>query len=154
MTREVPARARELAARLSALFVADSEIAERLNDAQRRLAGANDRLWLGLAPDTVGLIHDGAAASGESLIVRLVGGARHLGERDGRVAVLRAMQQVHRTIRRAFCDYQSACEERRRLAVDVGELSQQLVETLAAAGWPEDAARDADVHQLAAAGWR
>jgi hypothetical protein len=112
MSGQVPARARELAARLSALFHSDCELAERLNDAQRRLLGANDRRWSGLDPD------------------------------------------ASRVIRSALCEYQSACEERRRLAVDVGELSVQLTAALCAAGWSEEAARDANVHELAVGGAR
>ena len=112
MSGEVPAHARELAARLSALFGSDCELAERLNDAQRRLLSANDRLWSGLAPDAPWVI------------------------------------------RSAFCQYQFACEERRRLAVDVGELSAQLTAALCAAGWSEEAAREANVHELATAGAR
>ena len=69
-------------------------------------------------------------------------------------AVLGALQQIHWAIHRAFCEYQSACEERRQLAVDVGELSQQLIEVLCAAGCSADDARDADVHELAGAGIR
>ena len=42
--RAVPAQARQLAARLSALFDRDVEIVKRLNDAQRRLANANQQL--------------------------------------------------------------------------------------------------------------
>ena len=49
----------------------------------------------------------------------------------------------------AFCAYQHAAEQRRQLAVDVGELSQQLTQTLCAAGWSADQARHANVHQLA-----
>ena len=112
MSGEVPAHARELAARLSALFRSDCELAERLNDAQRRLLTVNDRLWSGLDPDASWVI------------------------------------------RSAFCQYQFACEERRRLAVDVGELSAQLIAALCAAGWSEGAAREANVHELAAAGAR
>jgi len=41
MTGGVSAAARELAARLSVLFERDVEIVQRLNDAQRRLLGAN-----------------------------------------------------------------------------------------------------------------
>ena len=52
--RDVPAPARQLAARLSALFERDVEIVERLNDAQHRLQDANERLWSGLAPDAFG----------------------------------------------------------------------------------------------------
>ena len=50
MTREVPVGARRLASRLAALFVSDSEIVVRLNDAQHRLRQANDQLWSGLHP--------------------------------------------------------------------------------------------------------
>src|SRR5271165_2459261 len=43
--------------------------------------------------------------------------------------------RIHEQIRRAFCAYQHASEERRQLAVDVGELAQQLADTLTAAGY-------------------
>jgi hypothetical protein len=69
-------------------------------------------------------------------------------------AVLGVLQQVHAAIHRSFCAYQSACEERRQLAVDVGELSQQLTEVLCAAGFSAQDARNADVHRLAGAGIR
>lgn len=158
MRGEVPARARELAGGLAALFRADSEIVARLNDAQHRLRAANDELWSGLHPDALGLLYDDAArvAIGESPIARRMttpvsAGA---GRRDIETVALAALQRVHWAIHGAFVDYQSACEERRQLAVDVGELSQQLTEALAAAGWPEHAARSADVHGLAAAGAR
>jgi hypothetical protein len=65
--------------------------------------------------------------------------------------VIAALGQVHWTIHSAFCAYQGACEERRRLAVEVGELAQQLSEVLCAAGWSRDQARAADVHELARA---
>lgn len=68
---------------------------------------------------------------------------------DTDAAVLGALQQVHWAIHRSFCAYQSACEERRQLAVDVGELSQQLPEVLCAAGFTVEDARNADVHKLA-----
>jgi len=57
-------------------------------------------------------------------------------------------------IRSAFCQYQFICEERRRLAVDVGELSARLTAALCATGWSEEAAREANVHELAVAGPR
>ena len=41
----IPARARTLAVQLAALFTTDQEIVVALNDAHRRLAAANDRLW-------------------------------------------------------------------------------------------------------------
>lgn len=86
--RVVPALARELAARLSVLFERDVEIVERLNDAQRRLREANERLWSGLSPDAFGLIYDDAAvaAVGSSEVAALMDGTR-----DDRTAVLGAL---------------------------------------------------------------
>ncbi len=154
MTREVPASAGVLASRLAALFRSDVEIVARLNDAQRRLLSANDRLWSGLAPDAFGLIYDGAAPAGDSHVARLIEATLPAGGPASQSAVLRALQEIHWQVHRAFCEYQSACEERRRLAVDVGELSWQLTEALRAAGWSRDAARKVDVHELAGAGAR
>jgi hypothetical protein len=142
----VPALARELAARLSVLFERDIEIVERLNDAQRRLREANERLWSGLSPDAFGLIYDDAAvaAAGSSEVAALMNGAC-----DAESAVLGALGQIHWSIHRGFCEYQSACEERRQLAVEVGELSQQLTDVLCGVGFSEDDARQANVHELA-----
>jgi hypothetical protein len=111
----VPTRARALAARLAALFEADSEIVGALNDAHHLLARANDRLRSGPAADPL-VIH----------------------------------QQIHR----AFCAYQQASEQRRQLAVDVGELSQQLTDALTAAGHRPEHATEANVHELAAGTWQ
>jgi hypothetical protein len=147
--RAVPAHARELAARLSALFERDVEIVKRLGDAQRRLASANERLYSGLALDAFGLLYDGAAATaiGTSPIAALI--------RDGGAAanshVLEALQQVRWTIHRAFCAHQHACEQRRQLAIEVGECSQQLTAALCAAGWDAHEAQQANVHELAKA---
>jgi hypothetical protein len=154
MRGEVPARARVLAARLSAQFRADMEIVVRVNDAQRRLRDANERLWSGPAPDTFGRVDGAVAAAGGSAIARLMGDALRGGGRGPQAAVLEALEEIHGQVHHAFCNYQFACEERRQLAVDVGELSWQLMEVLCAAGWSEDAARDADVHELATAGGR
>jgi hypothetical protein len=145
--RAVPARARALAGRLSALFARDVEIVERLNDAQRRLCEANERLWFGLAPDAFGLIYDGVAPAGSSQIAALVEGAPG-GWPACQTALLQALQGARWTIHRAFCEFQSASEERRVLAVEVGELSWQLTEALMSAGWSADDARGADVHEL------
>jgi hypothetical protein len=146
--RVVPALARELAARLSVLFERDVEIVQRLNDAQRRLSEANERLWSGLSPDAFGLIYDGAAvaAVGSSRVAALMDGAR-----DAETAVLAALGQIHWSIHRGFCEYQSACEERRQLAVDVGEITAKFIEVLCRAGFSEDDARQANVHELARA---
>jgi hypothetical protein len=70
--------------------------------------------------------------------------------RDANERLLRGpAAEAHRAIHRAFCEYQFVCEERRQLAVDVGEISQQLTDVLSAAGWSRDQARAADVHELA-----
>jgi hypothetical protein len=153
MTGGVSAAARELAARLSALFGCDVEIVQRLNDAQRRLLGANDRLYSGLS-DACGLLSDGAAPAGESQIVELIGDGRGVGQPGSEARVLQASQETHWAIRSAFYGYQHACEERRQLAFEVGELSVQLTEELVAAGWSATDARDANVHELAAPGPR
>ena len=150
----VPARVRELAARLLALFERDVEIVGRLNDAQSRLRDANERLWSGLAPDAFGLVYDGSAPASQSQIAKLMSDVRSAGGLDSDTAVLGALQQVHSAIHGSFLVYQSACEERRQLAVDVGELSEQLTEVLCAAGFSAEDARNADVHKLAGAGVR
>jgi hypothetical protein len=61
---------------------------------------------------------------------------------------------VHEHVHRAFCDYQQASEERRQLAVDVGELTQQLADALGTAGLDPRHAQSADVHELAAGTWQ
>jgi len=111
--RVVPAQARQLAARLSALFDRDLEIVKRLNDAHHRLATANQQLDAPPAPDTL------------------------------------RPPDLPGQIHRAFCTYQDAAEQRRQLAVDVGEIAQQLTDALTAAGWTAQQARRANVHQLA-----
>jgi hypothetical protein len=152
--RPVPGAARELAARLSALFDADVQIVARLNDAQQRLARANDRLWCGLSPEAFGLIYDSAAPAASSQIATLIDVAPPAGGAGSNTAVLTALHDAHWAIHRGFREYQSACEERRQLAVEVGELSQQLTEALTCAGFSAEDARTADVHQLAAGTWR
>jgi hypothetical protein len=150
----VPAHARELAARLSALFEQDSEIAARLNGAQRRLREANDQLWSGLAPDAFGLIYDGVAPAGHSQLAELIGATVAVGEPGPPVAVLAALQEIHWQVHRSFCEYESACEERRQLAVEVGELAAGLTDALCAVGWTKQDAQSANVHQLAASARR
>ena len=149
----VPAHARELAARLSTLFDKDSGITAQLNDAQRRLRHANDRLWSGLAPDAFGLIYDGAAPAGHGQLAELITAMVAAGGPGPGVAVLAALQEIHWQVHRAFCEYQSACEERRQLAFEVGELALQLTDALCAAGFSQQDAQRADVHQLARAAW-
>jgi hypothetical protein len=152
--RVVPASARGLAARLSALFERDVEIVGRLNDAQRRLYDANERLWSGLSRDTFGLIYDGSAPVGVSQIVALMADACRAGGSDINAAALYVLWETHGAIRSGFHAYQAACEERRQLAFEVGELSRQLTDALCAAGWSADEAQSADVHELARTGSR
>lgn len=56
--------------------------------------------------------------------------------------------------RRAFCAYQQASEQRRQLAVDVGEISAWLTDALTHAGHTHEQARQANVHELAAGTWQ
>jgi hypothetical protein len=118
----------------------------RANDAQRRLRDANDRLWSGLAPDALGVIYDRTAPAGHSDIAKLIE-ARP----SSQTTLLGALQETHWTILRAFCAYQSACEERRHLAAEVGETIREFLDALLATGWTEDEARNANVHELATA---
>ena len=50
----------------------------------------------------------------------------------------------------AFIDYQAAAEERRQLAAEIGETIRQFIDVLVAAGWADEQARKANVHELAA----
>jgi hypothetical protein len=111
--RAVPAQARQLAARLSALFERDVEIVKRLKHAHDRLANANQQLDARAAPDMLRL------------------------------------PDLHWQIQRAFCAYQDAAEQRRQLAVDVGEIAQQLTDALTTAGWTAQQARRVNVHHVA-----
>jgi hypothetical protein len=61
---------------------------------------------------------------------------------------------VHHEVHSAFWAYQQASEERRQLAVDVGELSAWLTDALTAAGHSPGQARSANVHELAAGTWQ
>jgi hypothetical protein len=144
---DAPTHARQLAARLSALFDRDVELVKRLNDAHDRLADANEQLYSGLAPDTVGHIYNDTTAA-----IRPISQTAAL-IRDGAPAAnsptLDTPQQAHWTIHRAFRAYQDTSEQRRQLAFEVGELAQQLTQTLCAAGWTAQEARQANVHQLA-----
>src|SRR5450432_1307367 len=144
--RVVPALARELAAQLSALFERDVTIVRRLSDAQHRLTDANERLC-SVSPDAIGLIYDGAGPAGASEITALMDGGC-----AAETAVLAVLGQIHWSIHRGFCEYRSACEERRQLAVDVGEITARFIEVLCGAGFSEDEARAANVHQLARPG--
>jgi hypothetical protein len=93
----------------------------------------------------------------DSEIVARLNGAHHLlaGANDRlRFGPAADHLVVHEQVRRAFYAYQQASEERRQLAVDVGELSQQLTDALSAAGHSPEHARSANVHELAAGTWQ
>lgn len=143
MIRAVPDRARKLAGRLDALFTDDATFAQRLNDAQRQLQNANDRLWWGVHPDGL------AAVYAEHTAAVDVAFAEHRSEVLGAADPLTAIQQAHWQIHRAFTAYQTVAEERRQLTADVGELIRQLVDALLTAGWTEEQARNTNVHELA-----
>ncbi len=139
----MPAIAQKLAPELDALFAQDAALARRLNEAQQRLQGANDRRWWGLHPDGLATVYGEHPAAVE------VAFAEHCSEVLGERDPLAAAQQVGWRIHRAFIDYQTAAEERRQLAADIGELVRQFVDSLIAAGWSEEQARNANVHELA-----
>ncbi len=143
MSRRVPDLVRKLAAQLGVLFARDHTLARRLNAAQTRLQSANDRLWWGLHPDGL------AAVYGESPAAVEVAFAEHRSEVLGASDPLAAVQQVHWQVRSAFRDYQTAAEERRQLAAEIGELIRQLVDALVTVGWTEEQARNANVNELA-----
>jgi hypothetical protein len=65
--------------------------------------------------------------------------------------VLAELQEIHWAIHRAFSEHQQLSEDRRHLAAEIGELIAAFVAALVAAGWSEEAARQADVRQLATA---
>jgi hypothetical protein len=143
MSRAVPDGARRLAAELDALFGDDAALAAQLNAIQERLQSANDRLWWALHPDALATVY------GEDPAAVDVAFAAHRSEVLGTPDPLATAQQVHWQIRSSFSSYQAAAEERRRLAADIGEVIQQLVDSLVAAGWSEVDARTANVHELA-----
>jgi hypothetical protein len=143
MIHAVPDLARNVAVQFDALFRQDALLARRLNEAQQRLQAANDRLWWGAHPDGL------AALYGEDPGAVDIAFAEHHSEVLGAPDPLAAVQQVHWQIHSALNAYQSAAEERRQLAANIGELIRQLVDALALAGWSEQEARDASVHQLA-----
>ncbi len=153
MTAEVPEAAWRLAGELADAVEQDRDLAEPLNDAQHRLQAANDRLWSGLHPDALGLVYDGAGAVGQgaSAVAEGVGDAVRSGGSASEVeaSALSELQETHWTIHRAFCEYQQLGEDRRHLAAEIGELIATFVSELVAAGWTEEQARQADVHQLA-----
>ncbi len=85
---------------------------------------------------------------------RLNDAARRLRAANEFETVLGVLGQAGWRIDRAFHDYQFASEERRQLAAEIGEVIRRFVDVLVAAGWSEEQARAANVHELAGAGVR
>ena len=146
MSRAIPERARQLAAELERRFTRDAELATQLNDAQRRLQDGNDRLWSGLHPDGIATIYGEHPAAVEAATAH--NRAQVLDAPDP----VSAVQHVHWSIHKAFTSYQAAAERRRQLAAEIGELAGGLIRTLVGAGWSEQDAREARVHDLAITG--
>lgn len=142
MSRSVPEQARRLAAELELRFAHDAELATELNDAQRRLHRANDRLWSGLHPDGIAAIYGEHPAAAEAAT------AHNRSEVLDSPDPLRAVQQVHWSIHKAFISYQDAAERRRQLAAKTGELARELMTALVGAGWSQQDARDANIRSL------
>jgi hypothetical protein len=144
-------RAQELVCALAGMFVRNTQIVARLNDAQSRVHAANLRLWSQLHPDALALPSDeqaDLAIAADSRISSDVNASvteqlrRGADEHQLEAGVLAVVQEINWTIHRAFVDYQSAGEERRQLAIEVGELAQRLTDALTATGWPETEARN------------
>jgi len=145
MTETIPSEAREAARRLGELFQRDSELAKLQDEALGRLRAANQQLWTGLHPDALSLLYDHTEAVGihdhariRSRITAIIADTRAAGGDDHEIetAVLRTVQEIHWTIHRARIDYQTACEDRRHLAADIGEHSQRMIAALQTAGCP------------------
>jgi len=143
--RVVPAHARTVAGRLAVLFDRDRQLAERLAAAHRRLHAANDRLGPGPAVDLLWPACDRPAPVANGALAA----ATAVHHTTNQTAVAVASGQLHSEIHGAFWGYQQASEQRRQLAFEVGELAQQLTDTLTGAGWSITDARTADVYQLA-----
>jgi hypothetical protein len=120
---------------------------------QHKRSGVRKIGGIPLHPDAVGLLYNEAAPAGHSQIAALIDQAR-TARAANESAVLCALQQAHWQIHAGFCQYQSASEQRRQLAADLGELISEFVRALTQAGWTEDEAHNADVHQLAASAER
>lgn len=146
MSRAIPEQARGLAAKLELRFGRDAALATELADAQRRLLCANDHLWSGLHPDAV------TATYGEHPAAVAAATAHNRSEVLDAPDPLRAIQHVHWRIHRAFTSYQRAAERRRQLAAEIGELVDELINTLIDGGWSERDAREANIRDQIWAG--
>jgi hypothetical protein len=141
MPPTIPEEARVIAARIAELFKRDQEITVALNQAQRELLDANDRLTSGLSAEALLAVYGPAGPD-----LGLSGKKPPVLAAESPIS---ALEEVAQAIRSAFYTYQRSWEQRRQLAFDVGEASAQLAQVLTAAGFSEKDARAADVHALA-----
>ena len=125
MSRSVPDRARTLAAELALRFAQDAQLATRLNDAHRRLRGANERLWSAVHPHGMAAVYGEHPAAVEAALRD--NHSQALSARNP----LQALQQAHWQIHRAHCDYQNVAEDRRHLAASIGETLRAYISELA-----------------------
>lgn len=125
-----------LAEALAVLFERDRGLAAALNLAQERLLTTSDLLRVDLSPEALASLL-GPAAPARALSAVLDGGW-----------TVAAREAVADSIRSAFVDYQSAADKRCLLAADVGEATVRLVDAMAACGFSETQARNADVWAL------
>ena len=144
MSRPAPDRARQLAAALELRFAQDAELARKLNDAHERLQHANDRLWCGLHPDGMAAVYGEHPAAVDAAV------AENRSEVLSAPDPLQAIQHVHWQIHQAHCDHEQVAEDRRHVAVDIGEVIRTVVDELVAVGWSEREAHSANVHELPA----
>lgn len=96
-------------------------------------------------------------AEDQQIVLRLNAAHDRLAAANDRLwidPVLPPLGGVHQEIHSAFSAYQDASEERRQLAVNVGELTAWLTDALTAAGHSREQARSANVHELAAGTWQ
>lgn len=115
------------------------------------MQAANEQLWSGLHREGLAAIYgDHPQFEAVQLEASVHSDSEVLSSKDP----LGAIQEVHWQIHDAHNDYQTAAEDRRQLAANIGELIRQLVDELQGIGWTEDEARNVNVHQLAAAAAR
>lgn len=136
----VDAHVQEVAATLTALFERDRGLAAALNLAQERLLTTSDLLRVDLAPEALAALLGPAGPVGALSALLDEGWSIARG--------WAAREAVADAIRSAFVDYQSAADKRCLLAADVGEATTRLVEAMAACGFSEAQARNADVWAL------
>ncbi len=144
--RVVPDRARGLARELASLFTRDRDLAIAQSEALQRLRDANDRLWSGLAPEGLEEVYGGHPEF-EAVSLEAAFHARSQVLESG--DPLAGVQEVHWEIHRAMIDHQTAAEDRRHLASEIGEAIARFIDAPVDAGWTREDAERANVEELA-----